>query len=861
MSPGPDLLERVEATLVAEPSPAIFLWRPADVGLAPGQDDGQRAAPPPGSRSLSLAVPAARRRRARGATLSLRQVTGHCVPLAEILQKLVALPMSQSASPGHSRSIAVWSAAAKLAVELVAGHDVAPWIDDHNGEARGRWRADLGPRQRARAAALARALPMSARAWPGAAPPRARPRVMAAWPALRLFLDAAVDALVRPHASSHAANAWTSRLAAALGPGSGRIDVRALVDDRLPELVRQWAAPGVGDAAEAPIRLGLRLELPREDDRGRWPLNLVAQAADDPSLQVEVGDLWESRGTAAGALLELIANAQEAVLLEIDRACRLWPALDPCLDAAAPGAIELRPEQVVELVSEAAPLLDSAGISLRVPPELSIAGRQRLRARLRGPRPRRVPRRRHGPRQDDAAPVAPTSVVGNWEREIARFAPALGSCATTARRGSAAMFPAARHAGRVTTYGLLRRDAGAAARASTGPSSRSTRRRTSRTPRRRQQGRPCAARGHRFALTGTPVENRLAELWSILDFANPGLLGRSRPSARLRLPIERYGDPTRRERLRARGARSSCAGSRPTRPSSPTCPRSTRPKVVSASRASRRRSTRRRRRELGDRVARPRASSAGARCSRCSPRSSRSATTRRSTSASGGRCRGRSGKLARSDRDARGGVAEGDPALVFTQFREMGDLLVRAPRQPRPARSCSSTAAPRAARDEMVAASRRSRRGPPLFVLSLKAGGTGLNLTRASPRLPLDRWWNPAVEDQATDRAYRIGQTRRAGPQARLRGHRRGEDRPPARAQARARLEGRRRGRDSGSPSSEASCRPKSVRRSTPPAARSSRPTPPISGRPVPARTGPTPASTWRQSTTCWRQPSTPTPS
>ena len=68
--------------------------------------------------------------------------------------------------------------------------------------------------------------------------------------------------------------------------------------------------------------------------------------------------------------------------------------------------------------------------------------------------------------------------------------------------------------------------------------------------------------------------------------------------------------------------------------------------------------------------------------------------------------------------------------------------------------------------------------GPALFVLSLKAGGTGLTLTAANHVIHVDRWWNPAVEDQATDRAFRIGQRqRRPGPQVRLRRHRGGEDR------------------------------------------------------------------------------------
>jgi SNF2 family DNA or RNA helicase len=98
--------------------------------------------------------------------------------------------------------------------------------------------------------------------------------------------------------------------------------------------------------------------------------------------------------------------------------------------------------------------------------------------------------------------------------------------------------------------------------------------------------------------------------------------------------------------------------------------------------------------------------------------------------------------------------------LVFTQFTEMGDIL-RAHVQETFAREALYLhgGVGRKARDELV---RRFQdpAGPRVFVLSLKAGGTGLNLTAASHVVHFDRWWNPAVEDQATDRAFRIGQTR-----------------------------------------------------------------------------------------------------
>jgi hypothetical protein len=156
----------------------------------------------------------------------------------------------------------------------------------------------------------------------------------------------------------------------------------------------------------------------------------------------------------------------------------------------------------------------------------------------------------------DARPallVAPTSVVGNWEREIERFAPSLnivrhyGSVRTKAAKD----FPKKPGTLVVTTYGLLRRDAellasvdwsvAALDEAQNIKNASSITARTARGLR----------AGHRFALTGTPVENRLAELWSILEYANPGLLGPLEAFRRdFAFPIERYGNDHAAERLK-----------------------------------------------------------------------------------------------------------------------------------------------------------------------------------------------------------------------------------------------------------------------------------------------------------------------
>jgi SNF2 family DNA or RNA helicase len=118
----------------------------------------------------------------------------------------------------------------------------------------------------------------------------------------------------------------------------------------------------------------------------------------------------------------------------------------------------------------------------------------------------------------------------------------------------------------------------------------------------------------------------------------------------------------------------------------------------------------------------------------------------------------RSGKVERVEELLTEILAEGDKVLCFTQFTEFGTAL-QAHLSARFDQEVPFLhgGVPRRHRDEMVARF-QSADGPSIFLLSLKAGGTGLNLTAANHVLHLDRWWNPAVENQATDRAFRIGQ-------------------------------------------------------------------------------------------------------
>ena len=360
--------------------------------------------------------------------------------------------------------------------------------------------------------------------------------------------------------------------------------------------------------------------------------------------------------------------------------------------------------------------------------------------------------------------VAPTSVVGNWVREVERFAPSLTIAQHygSDRARLAGGFPARSGSLVVTTYGLLRRDAQLLGEVDWAAvvldEAQNIKNASSATARVARSLRAI----HRFALTGTPVENRLAELWSILDFANPGLLGPIDSFRReFAVPIERYGNNDAAERLRRivgpfvlRRLKSDPAVIQD-------LPAKNEMKVVCT--LTREQATlykavvdeEMRRIEESDGIARRGRVLALLMflkqiCNHPAQYLGESGPLLR-----------RSGKLARVTEMLEEALAAGDKALVFTQFREMGDrLLVHLGTT----LGCEVVflhgGTSKKAREEMVRRFQEEPHGPRVFVLSVKAGGTGLNLTAANHVFHYDRWWNPAVEDQATDRAYRIGQTR-----------------------------------------------------------------------------------------------------
>ncbi|MGW5028778.1 DEAD/DEAH box helicase, partial [Streptomyces albidoflavus] len=264
----------------------------------------------------------------------------------------------------------------------------------------------------------------------------------------------------------------------------------------------------------------------------------------------------------------------------------------------------------------------------------------------------------------------------------------------------------------------------------------------------------------RVALTGTPVENNLSELWALLDWTTPGLLGpltafRAR-HARL---VESGEDPEAAERL-ARLVRPFLLRRRKSDPGIvPELPPKTetdRPVPLTREQAS-----------LYEAVVRE----SMAAIERSEGIARRGLVLKLLTSLkqicnhpaqflkeSPARLEGRSGKLALLDELLDTLLAEDCSALVFTQYVGMAKLIgAHLAARAVPAELLHGST-PVAERERMVDRFQEGR--TPVLVLSLKAAGTGLNLTRASHVFHYDRWWNPAVEEQATDRAYRIGQTR-----------------------------------------------------------------------------------------------------
>jgi non-specific serine/threonine protein kinase len=357
--------------------------------------------------------------------------------------------------------------------------------------------------------------------------------------------------------------------------------------------------------------------------------------------------------------------------------------------------------------------------------------------------------------------VCPLSVVHNWYAEAQRFTPhlrvAIHHGGERARGDDVAMDAEVV----VTTYGLLSRDIDTLAAIEWGTvvldEAQAVKNHLTRAAKAVRR-----LRAHqRLALTGTPVENHLGELWSILDAVNPGLYGSATQfSERYVKPIQRRGDEGASAALRTLTQPFVLRRTKADKTLLPELP----DKIEKIAFAT----LTREQAAMYQAVVADLLENAQAATGMRRRGLVLAALTRlkqicnhpAQATGDGSRIEGRSGKLARFDELVDELLELGERALVFTQYREMGLILQQH------LRNRLALDAPflhggvaRLGRQKMVTAFQEGD-GPPLLLVSLKAGGTGLNLTAASQVIHYDRWWNPAVEDQATDRAWRLGQLR-----------------------------------------------------------------------------------------------------
>ena len=361
--------------------------------------------------------------------------------------------------------------------------------------------------------------------------------------------------------------------------------------------------------------------------------------------------------------------------------------------------------------------------------------------------------------------VCPTSVANNWRKEADRFTPRLPVLVHHGpgrKRGAAFKKEAERHAIVVSSYGLVHRDIKTLREIQWSGVVLDEAQNIKNPETKQAKAARSLGADYRIALTGTPVENNVGDLWSIMEFLNPGFLGsQSEFKRKFFVPIQAERDASAAERLKRVTGPFILRRLKTDRSIISDLPEKLETKVF---------------------------------CSLTKEQASLYASVLRETdealeSAEGIQRRGlilstlsklkqvcnhpaqflgdnsgvadRSGKLARLTEMLEEAIEVGDRALVFSQFAEMGDILRRHVQETFGREALFLYGGvPKPRRDRMVERFQNESDGPRVFILSLKAGGTGLNLTSANHVFHFDRWWNPAVENQATDRVFRIGQVR-----------------------------------------------------------------------------------------------------
>ncbi|WP_454980088.1 DEAD/DEAH box helicase, partial [Corynebacterium propinquum] len=363
--------------------------------------------------------------------------------------------------------------------------------------------------------------------------------------------------------------------------------------------------------------------------------------------------------------------------------------------------------------------------------------------------------------------VAPTSVVGNWAREAAKFVPSLrilvhhGSQRAT---GDEFVRVATERDLVITSYGTVSRDFSALGRIEWDRVVLDEAQAIKNSSTRASKSVRSLPSRHRIALTGTPVENRLSEMRSIVDFTNPGVLGSaSFFRHHFAKPIERDNDEALTDRLRRLTAPFILRRLKTDPAIIDDLPEKTE-EVLTVTLSDEQAALYK---ALVDDVQRQletkdkgmaRRGMVLASLTRMKQICNHPAHYLGDGSPVTLKGQHRSGKIEKLMELVDHAVQSGQRMLVFTQYRAFGEIL-----QPYLSEQLGESVpflhggVPQQKRDRLVS-DFQADDGPAVMILSLKAGGTGLNLTAASMVVHMDRWWNPAVENQATDRAFRIGQ-------------------------------------------------------------------------------------------------------
>jgi superfamily II DNA or RNA helicase len=361
--------------------------------------------------------------------------------------------------------------------------------------------------------------------------------------------------------------------------------------------------------------------------------------------------------------------------------------------------------------------------------------------------------------------VCPTSVVANWRKEAEKFTPELPVTihhGANRLKGDKFVQRAEDHALVLTSYSLLHRDLELLQKVKWAGVILDEAQNIKNAQTKQAQAAFALQAEYRFALTGTPVENHVGDLWSISQFLNPNWLGTQGDfRKRFYIPIQAQQDADAASQLRRLTAPFVLRRLKTDKSIIDDLPEKLETKVFCQ--LTREQATLYAAivKELDEGLKSADGIQRKGLILATLTKLKQVCNHPANLLKDGSPIEGRSGKLTRLVEMLEEIATTGERVLLFTQFTEMGDLLKRYLQETFGREVLFlHGGTPRETRTRLVERFQNDPDGPRLFLLSLKAGGTGLNLTAASHVFHFDRWWNPAVEDQATDRAFRIGQKR-----------------------------------------------------------------------------------------------------